>query len=65
MLGPDGARLAKRHGDVTLADRTALGQSPEAVRGELAASVGLAERGEAPTLDELVERFDPEALPAQ
>src|SRR6476620_6188214 len=27
MLGPDGARLAKRHGAVTLADRAALGES--------------------------------------
>src|SRR3954469_5170816 len=43
MLGPDGARLAKRHGAVTLADRAAQGQSPDDVRALLAASVGLAE----------------------
>jgi glutamyl-tRNA synthetase len=65
LLGPDGARLAKRHGAVTLADRAALGESPEEVRGALAASVGLAEPGEAPTLAELLERFDPAALPAR
>ena len=35
MLGPDGTRLAKRHGAVTLADRLALGQSPAEVRAEL------------------------------
>jgi glutamyl-tRNA synthetase len=63
MLGPDGARLAKRHGAVTLADRRAAGESPAEVRAGLAASVGLAEPGEAPSLDELLARFDPEALP--
>jgi glutamyl-tRNA synthetase len=39
MLGPDGARLAKRHGAVTLAERVAAGQTPAAVRAELEASV--------------------------
>jgi glutamyl-tRNA synthetase len=64
VLGSDGARLAKRHGAVTLAGRAALGQSPEDVRAELAASVGLAEPGERPAPDELVARFDPEGLAA-
>ena len=64
MLGPDGARLAKRHGAVTLADRAALGQSPDDVRAELAASVGLAEPGERPAPGELVARFDPGRLAA-
>ena len=64
VLGSDGARLAKRHGAVTLAGRAALGQSPEDVRGELAASVGLAEPGERPAPDELLARFDPEGLAA-
>jgi glutamyl-tRNA synthetase len=62
MLGPDGERLAKRHGAVTLADRAALGQDAAAVRSELAASVGLAEPGEQPSPAELVSRFDPDAL---
>jgi glutamyl-tRNA synthetase len=57
MLGPDGERLAKRHGAVTLADRAALGQSAADVRDELAASLGLGARGEALTPAELVERF--------
>jgi glutamyl-tRNA synthetase len=64
VLGPDGARLAKRHGAVTLADRTALGQTPAQVRGELMASAGLAEPGEEPSPAELVARFDPRRLPA-
>jgi glutamyl-tRNA synthetase len=59
LLGPDGARLAKRHGAVTLADRAALGQSPDAVRRELLSPLGL---GDCVTMDELVEHFDPERL---
>ncbi len=50
MLGPDGTRLAKRHGAITLADRIALGETPTRVRSELAASVGLADPGEQTTL---------------
>jgi glutamyl-tRNA synthetase len=60
MLGPDGARLAKRHGAVTLADRAALGEGPDEVRALLAASVGLAEPGEPVTAGELVARFSPD-----
>lgn len=62
MLGPDGARLAKRHGAVTLADRAALGESPRHVLATLAASVGLAQPAERPSVQELLERFDPERL---
>ena len=65
VLGADGARLAKRHGAVTLADRAAAGQSPADVRAWLARSVGLAEPGETPSLDELLARFDPSALPTE
>jgi glutamyl-tRNA synthetase len=57
MLGPDGERLAKRHGAVTLADRAERGQSAADVRDELAASLGLCARGEALSPAELVERF--------
>ena len=63
VLGPDGARLAKRHGAVTLADRAALGESPAEVVGWMAQSVGLAEPGERVTTPELVDRFDPSRLP--
>jgi glutamyl-tRNA synthetase len=64
MLGEDGARLAKRHGAVTLADRAALGETPDEVRALLAASVGLSEPGEAVTPAELVARFSPDLLRA-
>ncbi|HUZ83887.1 MAG TPA: tRNA glutamyl-Q(34) synthetase GluQRS [Gaiellales bacterium] len=44
-LGPDGARLSKRHGPIALADLRAAGVGPEALVGALAASAGLAEPG--------------------
>ena len=59
VLGGDGARLAKRHGAVTLADRREQGEDAAAVRARLAASVGLCAPGERPSPDELVARFDP------
>jgi glutamyl-tRNA synthetase len=65
VLGPDGARLAKRHGAVALADRAALGESPAAAVSWMAAGLGLAEPGEAVTAARLVERFDPAALPRE
>ena len=65
VLGPDGRRLAKRHGAVTLEDRRALGESAADVLAWMAASVGLAEPGEAVTPARLVERFDPRALPRE
>lgn len=63
VLGPDGKRLAKRDGAVTLAERRALGESPGDVLALLAASVGLARPDERVTAAGLVERFDPDALP--
>jgi glutamyl-tRNA synthetase len=59
MLGPDGARMAKRHGAVTLADRAQLGQAAADVRGELLRPFGLGAYG---TMEELVEHFDPSAI---
>jgi glutamyl-tRNA synthetase len=65
VLGPDGRRLAKRHGAVTLADRRALGESPADVRAALAASAGLAEPGARPSPADLVEHFDPGRIPGE
>jgi glutamyl-tRNA synthetase len=56
LLGAGGRRLAKRDGATTLAEARAAGRTPEQVRGDLAASVGLAHPGEVPTLEELVKR---------
>ena len=63
VLGPDGRRLAKRHGAVTLADRAALGEAPADAVAWMAHSLGLAEPGERPSPRDLVDRFDPAALP--
>ena len=65
VLNHDGNRLAKRDGAVTLADRLQMGQTPTEVRSILAASLGLCETGEQPSLDELLLRFDPAELPRQ
>jgi glutamyl-tRNA synthetase len=61
VLGPDGARLAKRHGAVTLADRP---ESPSEVRAMLARSLNLAAPDEQPAMAGLAARFDPDALPS-
>jgi glutamyl-tRNA synthetase len=62
-LNAAGARLAKRDGAVTLADQTELGLGPDAVRGVLAASLGMAGPGEVPSTADLLARFDPGSLP--
>jgi glutamyl-tRNA synthetase len=65
VLGPDGRRLAKRHGAVTLADLRAEGWSPPDVLVRLAVSLRLAAPGERPPPEQLVERFDPALLPVE
>jgi glutamyl-tRNA synthetase len=62
LLGPDGRRLAKRHGAVGLAELRAQGADPLALVGWLAHSSGLLERSEPCAPGDLVERFDPAAL---
>jgi glutamyl-tRNA synthetase len=59
VLAPDGTRLAKRHGSVTLADRAARGESATDVAAQLLRSVGLP--GD---LQAAREAFDPAALPS-
>jgi glutamyl-tRNA synthetase len=61
VLAPDGNRLAKRHGAVTLADRLALGEEPADVVRLLAASLGLI--GSTPV--ELLDGFAPDRLPRE
>ena len=65
VLGPDGRRLAKRHGAVTLADRGAAGENPREVLAWMALSLGLGGPGEKPTPADLLERFDPARLPLE
>lgn len=67
--GPDGERLAKRHGErhggITLADRRAAGESPQEVLGWMARSLGFAEEGENVFAPDLLPRFDPRKLPRE
>ncbi len=65
VLAPTGKRLAKRDGAVTLEDRQQLGETPAQVLSMLAASLGLAEPGEAASLDQILERFSPDLLPRE
>jgi glutamyl-tRNA synthetase len=65
VLGPDGTRLAKRDGAVTLGDRAAVGIDAPTVRSELAASLGLARDGEVVSATALVERFAAAELPRE
>jgi glutamyl-tRNA synthetase len=65
MLGPDGERLSKRHGAVSLGEMRDAGAEPRAVVGWLASTVGLARAGESLSPPELVPRFDPAALPRE
>jgi glutamyl-tRNA synthetase len=62
VLGPDGRRLAKRHGSVTLSAQVAAGRSPAEVLSWFGASLGLNEPGEPVTPAVLLERFDPAAV---
>ena len=65
VLAPDGNRLAKRHGAVTLADRRALGETPAEFAGWLAASAGLLDQAEPlspANLRELAAGFDVDRL---
>lgn len=62
VLGPDGTRLAKRHGAVTLGD--GIG-TPEQVRSLLARSLGLAVPGEQPSMAELAQRFHPDRITSE
>jgi glutamyl-tRNA synthetase len=62
VLGPDGQRLAKRHGAVALSDR---GEGPDAVRSWMARTLGLAEAGETPSTEDLLDRFDSARLPRE
>ncbi|MBO1902516.1 tRNA glutamyl-Q(34) synthetase GluQRS [Leucobacter weissii] len=65
VLGPNGARLAKRDGAVTLSDLAERGVAPDEVRSRLAVSLGMAEPGETITMPQLLGRFDPARIPLE
>jgi glutamyl-tRNA synthetase len=65
VLGPDGRRLAKRHGAVTLGEGAAYCDGPEQARAWMARSLGLARVGETPSPEDLIVHFDPQCLPRE
>lgn len=65
VVNAGGRRLAKRDGAVTLRALAARGVRPAEVVSRLAASLGLAARGEPVTAVQLIDRFDPAALPRE
>jgi glutamyl-tRNA synthetase len=65
MLGPDGERLSKRHGAVSLGELRAAGADPARVVGWLASTCGLAGAGEALSPAALLPRFDVGSLPRE
>lgn len=65
VFGGDGARLAKRHGAVTMRDLASAGHTTDQVRSMLAASLGIADRGEPVDMTQLCSRFDPARIPRE
>jgi len=64
MLGEDGARLAKRHGAITVEERLDAGATVPELVGEVAASVGLIPAAEPIAAADLVPGFDLGRIPA-
>ncbi|MBO6166836.1 MAG: tRNA glutamyl-Q(34) synthetase GluQRS [Kiritimatiellae bacterium] len=63
VIGKDGRRLAKRHGDTRISSFRASGVKPEEIIGYLAASCGWAKPGEKISLPHLIPRFDLSTIP--
>jgi glutamyl-tRNA synthetase len=62
-VNPEGKRLAKRDGAVSLSQLRATGVGPPQVLSHLATSLGLAAPGEPVSPSQLLGRFDPDQLP--
>lgn len=65
VVGPDGRRLAKRHGDTRLARLRAAGVPPDALVGLLAWSCGWRDHIEPISVRELLPRFQLSTIPSQ
>lgn len=65
VLGADGRRLAKRHGDTRVETYRESGAAAERVIGLLARWSGVSERREAMSAAEFVERFDVARMPRE
>lgn len=65
VVGPDGRRLAKRHGDTRLSQLRQAGQGPERLLGWLAWSCGLRPDAAPTTARELLDGFSLDRLPRE
>jgi glutamyl-tRNA synthetase len=65
LCGPDGERLAKRHGSIAVRELVARGISPAIIVGALAASLGLASASAQLSPRDLLNRFDLANLPRE
>ena len=63
VVGRDGKRLAKRHGDTRISTYRAAGIGPEEIIGCLAASCGWCEENERIALSDLLDCFDLGSVP--
>jgi glutamyl-tRNA synthetase len=65
VVGTDGRRLAKRHGDTRLAHYRSAGISPQRILGLLGYWSGSLKTPRETSIDELLDRFVPERIPSQ
>jgi len=63
VIGPDGLRLAKRHGDTRLATYRQRGVPPQRMLGLLGHLSGILDSARTASMDELVDGFDLSRLP--
>jgi glutamyl-tRNA synthetase len=63
VIGPDGRRLAKRHGDTRISTLRKAGVRPEALAGFLAWSCGWLDRIEPAAPEDLISRFRLDMIP--
>lgn len=63
IVGPDGRRLAKRHGDTRLSEFRRLGIQSEAILGYLAKTLGFIEELQPVSSQQLIGRLDWGAIP--
>ncbi len=65
VVGGDGLRLAKRHGDTRLSHYRRLGATPQRILGLMGYWCGLGDRREDIDMQTLIRKFDPARLPRE
>lgn len=65
VVGMDGRRLAKRHGDLKLSTLRQLGVPPEQMVGWLAQSLGISVPNNEAMPWDLIDKWDPDAIPKE